>query len=208
MNNNTHQVAIKKLADKDKKIKNAIIKYGMPNDRITKGGFETLFKMIVGQQISVKAANSVWEKLKKINANDFKNLLLLSDLKLREAGLSRQKISYSRDLAQKIKNESLVLENLAKLSSEEAHKKLTQVKGIGDWTADVYQLFVLGHMDAFPQADLAVQEGAKRYFQLATRPSANELVRLAEKWRPFRGAGALVMWQIYRVEVHEGSTVN
>lgn len=208
MNNNTHQVAIKKLADKDKKIKNAIIKYGMPNDRITKGGFETLFKMIVGQQISVKAANSVWEKLKKINANDFKNLLLLSDLKLREAGLSRQKISYSRDLAQKIKNESLVLEDLAKLSSEEAHKKLTQVKGIGDWTADVYQLFVLGHMDAFPQADLAVQEGAKRYFQLATRPSANELVRLAEKWRPFRGAGALVMWQIYRVEVHEGSTVN
>tara|TARA_B100000686_G_C16576889_1_gene855983 strand:- start:79 stop:705 length:627 start_codon:yes stop_codon:yes gene_type:complete len=208
MNNNTHQVAIKKLADKDKKIKNAIIKYGMPNDRITKGGFETLFKMIVGQQISVKAANSVWEKLKKINANDFKNLLLVSDLKLREAGLSRQKISYSRDLAQKIKNESLVLENLAKLSSEEAHKKLTQVKGIGDWTADVYQLFVLGHMDAFPQADLAVQEGAKRYFQLATRPSANELVRLAEKWRPFRGAGALVMWQIYRVEVREGSTVN
>ena len=61
MNNNTHQVAIKKLADKDKKIKNAIIKYGMPNDRITKGGFETLFKMIVGQQISVKAANSVFE---------------------------------------------------------------------------------------------------------------------------------------------------
>ena len=208
MNNNTHQVAIKKLADKDKKIKNAIIKYGMPNDRITKGGFETLFKMIVGQQISVKAANSVWEKLKKINANNFKNLLLLSDLKLREAGLSRQKISYSRDLAQKIKNESLVLENLTKLSSEEAHKKLTQVKGIGDWTADIYQLFVLGDMDAFPQADLAVQEGAKRYFQLATRPSANELVRLAEKWRPFRGAGALVMWQIYRVEVHEGSTVN
>lgn len=208
MNNNTHQVAIKKLADKDKKIKNAIIKYGMPNDRITKGGFETLFKMIVGQQISVKAANSVWEKLKKINANDFKNLLLLSDLKLREAGLSRQKISYSRDLAQKIKNKSLVLENLTKLSSEDAHKKLTQVKGIGDWTADIYQLFVLGDMDAFPQADLAIQEGAKRYFQLEKRPSANNLVKLAEKWRPFRGAGALVMWQIYRVEVHEGSTVN
>jgi len=208
MNNNTHQVAIKKLADKDKKIKNAIIKYGMPNDRITKGGFETLFKMIVGQQISVKAANSVWEKLKKINANDFKNLLLLSDLKLREAGLSRQKISYSRDLAQKIKNKSLVLENLTKLSSEDAHKKLTQVKGIGDWTADIYQLFVLGDMDAFPQADLAIQEGAKRYFQLEKRPSANNLVKLAEKWRPFRGAGALVMWQIYRVEVHEGSTIN
>ena len=208
MNNNTHQVAIKKLADKDKKIKNAIIKYGMPNDRITKGGFETLFKMIVGQQISVKAANSVWEKLRNIDANNVNNLLNLSDLKLREAGLSRQKITYSRDLAQKIKNKSLVLENLTKLSSEDAHKKLTQVKGIGDWTADIYQLFVLGDMDAFPQADLAIQEGAKRYFQLEKRPSANNLVKLAEKWRPFRGAGALVMWQIYRVEVHEGSTVN
>ena len=208
MNNNAHQVAIKKLADKDKKIKNAIIKYGMPNDRITKGGFETLFKMIVGQQISVKAANSVWEKLRNIDANNVNNLLNLSDLILREAGLSRQKITYSRDLAQKIKNKSLVLENLTKLSSEDAHKKLTQVKGIGDWTADIYQLFVLGDMDAFPQADLAIQEGAKRYFQLDKRPSANNLVKLAEKWRPFRGAGALVMWQIYRVEVHEGSTVN
>ena len=208
MNNNTHQVAIKKLADQDKKIKNAIIKYGMPNDRITKGGFETLFKMIVGQQISVKAANSVWEKLRNIDANNVNNLLNLSDLKLREAGLSRQKITYSRDLAQKIKNKSLVLENLTKLSSEDAHKKLTQVKGIGDWTADIYQLFVLGDMDAFPQADLAIQEGAKRYFQLEKRPSANSLVKLAEKWRPLRGAGALVMWQIYRVEVHEGSTVN
>ena len=118
-----------------------------------------------------------------IDANNVNNLLNLSDLKLREAGLSRQKITYSRDLAQKIKNESLVLENLTKLSSEDAHKKLTQVKGIGDWTADIYQLFVLGDMDAFPQADLAIQEGARRYFKLEKRPSANNLVKLAEKWK-------------------------
>ena len=204
----THQDAISNLAEKDNGIKEAIKKYGMPKDRITDGGFETLFRMIIGQQISVKAANSVWEKLRNIDANNVNNLLNLSDLILREAGLSRQKITYSRDLAQKIKNKSLVLENLTKLSSEDAHKKLTQVKGIGDWTADIYQLFVLGDMDAFPQADLAIQEGAKRYFQLDKRPSANNLVKLAEKWRPFRGAGALVMWQIYRVEVHEGSTIN
>ena len=208
MSNITHQDAINKLAKKDNGIKDAINKYGMPKDRMTDGGFETLFRMIIGQQISVKAANSVWGKLKTIGANNFENLLNLSDLKLKEAGLSRQKITYSRDLVQKIKNGSLILEDLTKLSSEDAHKKLTQVKGIGDWTADIYQLFVLGDMDAFPQADLAIQEGARRHFNLEKRPTANELVKIAEKWRPFRGAGALVMWQIYRVEVHEGSTVN
>ena len=92
--------------------------------------------------------------------------------------------------------------------SKEAHLNLTKIKGIGDWTADIYQLFVLGDMDAFPQDDLAVQEGAKRFFRLNHRPKGKELLKLAEKWKPLRGAAALVMWQIYRIEIHEGSKFN
>ena len=203
-----HQRAVRKLSKLDKDIALTIKKYGMPNDRITKGGFDTLLRMIVGQQISVKAANSVWNKIVNIKANDPKTILVLSDQKLKEVGLSRQKISYGRDLAYKIKSGLLDLDNLINLSNQEAHKQLTQVKGIGDWTADIYQLFVLGDMDAFPQADLAIQEGAKRFFRLNERPSPSNLLKLVKKWRPLRGAGALVMWQIYRMEVHEGSKLN
>ena len=203
-----HQIAVKELSRKDKDIGIAVKKYGMPDDRITQGGFDTLLRMIIGQQISVKAANAVWGKMVNANVNTLDKILSASDVSLKEAGLSRQKISYCRDLAEKINSGLLNLNEIEHLSSESAHKKLTQVKGIGDWTADIYQLFVLGDMDAFPQADLAIQEGAKRYFKLENRPSSNDLLKMAEKWVPLRGAAALVLWQIYRVEVHEGSKIS
>ena len=203
-----HQAAIKELSRKDKEIEIAVEKYGMPDDRVTQGGFDTLLRMIIGQQISVKAANSVWGKMVKVNANTPNNILTATDASLKEVGLSRQKISYSRDLAEKINSGLLNLDGIKHLSSEDAHKTLTQVKGIGDWTADIYQLFVLADMNAFPQADLAIQEGAKRFLKLEYRPSSSNLLKIAEKWRPLRGAAALVLWQIYRVEVHEGSKIN
>ena len=208
MGNGPLQKAVLQLSKQDNEINEIIINYGLPNDKMSKGGFETLLRMIVGQQISVKAADAVWAKLKKIKANIPKKFLLFSDDKLREAGLSRQKISYGRDLAENINSGSLLLDKLGKLPTKEAHLNLTKVKGIGDWTADIYQLFVLGDMDAFPQDDLAVQEGAKRFFKLNHRPKGKELLKLAEKWRPLRGAAALVMWQIYRIEIHEGSKFN
>ena len=133
-----HQRAVRKLSKLDKDIALTIKKYGMPNDRITKGGFDTLLRMIVGQQISVKAANSVWNKIVNIKANDPKTILVLSDQKLKEVGLSRQKISYGRDLAYKIKSGLLDLDNLINLSNQEAHRQLTQVKGIGDWLSLIH----------------------------------------------------------------------
>ena len=170
MGNGPLQKAVLQLSKQDNEINEIIVNYGLPNDKMSKGGFETLLRMIVGQQISVKAADAVWAKLKKIKANIAKNFLLFSDDKLREAGLSRQKISYGRDLAENINSGCLHLNELGKLTTKEAHLNLTKIKGIGDWTADIYQLFVLGDMDAFPQDDLAVQEGAKRFFKLNHRP--------------------------------------
>ena len=201
-----HQKAILDLSSRDRQIKKAVKKYGMPEDRKVDGGFQTLFRMIVGQQISVKAANSVWLKLEKINANDPGNLLNITEKKLKSAGLSKQKINYSKDLASKTVTGELNFSDLGNLSYEEVHKKLTSIKGIGDWTADIYQLFVLCDMDAFPHADIAVQEGARIFFNLNHRPKPEELIKLVETWSPLRGAGALVMWQIYRKEVREGST--
>ena len=106
------QKAVLQLSKQDNKINEIIVNYGLPNDKMSKGGFETLLRMIVGQQISVKAADAVWAKLKKIKANIPKNFLLFSDNKLREAGLSRQKISYGRDLAENINSGSLLLDKL------------------------------------------------------------------------------------------------
>ena len=206
MYKNIHQKAILDLCNKDNKIRQAIEKYGMPEDRKIDGGFETLFRMIVGQQISVKAANSVWLKLEKINANNPERLLKLTEKKLKNAGLSKQKINYSKDLASKTISRELNFDDLIKLSNKEVHSKLTSIKGIGDWTADIYQLFVLCDMDAFPYADIAVQEGAKFHFNLENRPKPEELLKLVQEWTPLRGAGALVMWQIYRKEIREGST--
>ena len=164
MGNGPLQKAVLQLSKQDNEINEIIINYGLPNDKMSKGGFETLLRMIVGQQISVKAADAVWAKLKKIKANIAKNFLLFSDDKLREAGLSRQKISYGRDLAENINSGCLNLNELGKLPTKEAHLNLTKIKGIGDWTADIYQLFVLGDMDAFPQDDLAFQMEIKDIF--------------------------------------------
>ena len=205
---NVHQKAITDLSKIDKNIKRSIDKFGMPDDRRIDPGFNTLFRMIVGQQISVKAAKSVWGKLASCQVDTPQKLLSSSDKVLKDSGLSRQKIQYIKDLASKILEGSLILENLNSLSYDNAHRMLTNVKGIGDWTADIYQLFVLCDMDAFPQGDIAVQEGARRFFKLEKRPSPKILLNLVEKWRPLRGAGALVMWQIYRIEIHEGNIVN
>ena len=104
----------------------------------------------------------------------------------------------------KILSKELIIDKLKCLSSSEAHKKLISVKGIGDWTAEIYRLFVLCDLNAFPKGDIAIQEGARIFFKLNERPSASELLDLAQHWHPFRGAGAIVMWQIYRREIREG----
>ena len=154
MNNNTHQVAITKLADKDKKIKNAIIKYGMPNDRVTKGGFETLFKMIVGQQISVKAAETIWKRLEKKCKDNVhpKKILECSKEELGKIGLSKQKINYLQNIAQ-----SKVLDTKwENLSDEMAIDLLCDIKGVGVWTAEMFLIFHLARPDILPIGDIGL----------------------------------------------------
>jgi len=181
----------------------------VPQLRKRPPGFEGLAWIIVGQQVSTASAAAIWGRLRLILDPPVpERFLSLSDAALREAGLSAMKVRAIRATATEIVEGRLPLDRLHALPADEAHNLLTRVKGIGPWTADIYLLFCLGHPDAFPGGDLAVQEAARIAYQLDARPDAKALTALAESWRPWRGVAAKVLWAYYRVaKAREGSPV-
>ena len=172
--------------------------HGRPEPRLSDPGVETLLRTIVGQQVSVAAARSMWNKLvaKYGTPVDLAALLAANDDELREAGLSRQKAGYARSLAGLVLAGDLDLANLP-ADDEEAIELLTRIKGIGRWSAEIYLLFAEGRGDVWPAGDLAVQIEVGRLLGLAERPSEKELRALAEAWRPHRGAAAVLAWHSY-----------
>ena len=163
-------------------------------------GFEGLAWIVVGQQVSTASAAAIWGRLRAIlEPATPQKFLELSDEDLRGAGLSAGKIRTLRAVTTDIIEGRLPLDGLGNVPADEAHGLLTRVKGIGPWTADVYLLFCLGHPDAFPSGDLAVQEAARLAYGLEQRPDAKALNSLAERWRPWRGVAAKVLWAYYRV---------
>jgi DNA-3-methyladenine glycosylase II len=127
-----------------------------------------------------------------------RNLRDASDEPLRAAGLSAPKIRTLRGLADAIVTNSLDIDALALMTAEEAHEKLVAVKGIGPWTADIFLLFCLGHPDAWPAGDLALQEAARLALNLKKRPDTARLEKIGERWRPWRGVAARMLWAYYR----------
>jgi len=172
-------------------------------------GFEGLAWIVVGQQVSTASAAAIWGRLRGILEPPTPQVFLaLSDEELRGAGLSAGKVRTLRAAAAEIVDGRLPLDRLHDLPADEAHDLLTRVKGIGPWTADIYLLFCLGHPDAFPSGDLAVQEAARLAYGLEQRPDAKALTLLAERWRPWRGVAAKVLWAYYRViKAREGAPV-
>lgn len=170
-------------------------------------GFEGLAWIVVGQQVSTASAAAIWGRLRTlIEPPTPETFLTLSDEVLRGAGLSAGKVRTIRAVATEIAEHRLPLDRLQDLPADEAHALLTKVKGIGPWTADVYLLFCLGHPDAFPAGDLAVQEAARLAYSLESRPDAKALTVLAEQWRPWRGVAAKVLWAYYRIaKAREGA---
>ncbi len=169
-----------------------------PEPRIREPGYETLLRTIVGQQVSVKAAASIWNKLAAGlgDLSDPHSVLGKQEDTLRSYGLSRQKQSYAISLAQLVVDGELDLMNLP-TDDEEAIALLTKVKGIGRWSAEVYLLFAEGRTDIWPAGDLAVQEGLFRILGLPARPTEKKTREIAEKWRPHRGAAAIFTWHCY-----------
>jgi DNA-3-methyladenine glycosylase II len=176
----------------------ALAATGYPEPRIRERGYTTLLRTIVGQQVSVAAASSMWNKLSaKLGEQCAPEKLLAEDFdSLRACGLSRQKQGYARSLAELVVTGALPLEALPD-DDEEAIAYLTQVKGIGRWSAEIYLLFAEGRPDIWPAGDLAVQEGVKRLLALPERPAEKATREVAERWRPHRGAAAIFTWHFY-----------
>jgi DNA-3-methyladenine glycosylase II len=163
-------------------------------------GFAGLVWIIVAQQVSTASANAIF---KRVEANLVPLgaicVLAADDAALRACGLSLPKMRALRALAQAIEDKTLDLAGLGLLAAEEAHRALIAVKGIGPWTADIFLLFCLGHPDAFPAGDLALQEAARLALGLKRRPNAIKLRQIAERWRPLRSVAARMLWAYYRV---------
>ena len=176
----------------------AIAVAGYPAPRQRERGYATLLRTIVGQQVSVAAAASVWAKLEcLLGAEVAPDVLLKADFDaLRGCGLSRQKQGYARSLCELMVSGGLNLDALP-ADDEAAIAELTRIKGIGRWSAEIYLLFAEGRPDIWPAGDLAVQAGLHKLLGLPERPSEKETRRLGEAWRPHRGAAAIFTWHCY-----------
>ncbi len=193
---------VEALASREPAFASVLEKHGMPEPRASEQGAQTLLRTIVGQQVSVAAARSMWAKLEAAFGSppDLKKLLAASDEELRAAGMSRQKSGYIRSLAELVLSGELDLDNLP-ADDEEAITLLTRIKGIGRWSAEIYLLFAEGRADVFPAGDLAVMVELGRLMGLAEKPTETQLRELAEAWRPYRGAAAVLAWHSYNSSV-------
>ena len=190
--------AVDELARREKAFAAVLERHGRPEPRVSEPGATTLLRTIVGQQVSVAAARSMWAKLEAAYGSppDLNRILPASDEELRLAGLSRQKAGYARSLAQLVLSGELDLTALPE-DDEEAIALLTKIKGIGRWSAEIYLLFAEGRTDVWPAGDLAVQIEIGKLLGLEGKPTEKQLRELAEAWRPHRGAVAVLAWHSY-----------
>jgi DNA-3-methyladenine glycosylase II len=190
--------SIAALAATEPAFASVLDRHGAPEARNSEPGTHTLLRTIIGQQVSVAAARSMWAKLEATYGSppDLSAILKASDDELRLAGVSRQKAGYARSLAQLTLSGELDLSALPQ-DDEEAIALLTRIKGIGRWSAEIYLLFAEGRRDVWPAGDLAVQIEIGRLMGLPDRPSEKQVRDLAEAWRPHRGAAAILAWHSY-----------
>jgi len=192
--------AIHTLVRQDRRLKPVFEVAGMPGLRRREPGFAGLAAIVCGQQLSTASAAAIWGRLSAAFDPLHPDAMRRARAdRLGRLGLSAAKIKTLKSLAREIAAERLNLDVLANEDADAAHNTLTSLHGIGPWTADLYLLFCLGHGDAWPAGDLAVQEAVKIGLGLKTRPTEKQMVPLAEPWRPLRGAAAHLWWAYYRV---------
>jgi DNA-3-methyladenine glycosylase II len=192
--------AIDALVKLDPRLKPILARTGMPVLRRREAGFAGLAAIVCGQQLSTASAAAIWGRLSAAFDPLHHDAVRRARVdRLGRLGLSAAKIKTLKNLARELAAERLNLDVLAEEDADAAHHTLTALPGIGPWTADVYLLFCLGHGDAWPAGDLAVQEAVKVGLGLTTRPTPKQMAPLAEPWRPLRGAAAHLWWAYYRV---------
>ena len=161
--------------------------------RRTSEGFDRLLSTIVSQQLSVAAADAIWNKIELAGLNKIQKIRKVSDQELRDVGLSKQKIKYVRSLA----NANINYRSLRTMPTLQVVNELTQVSGIGNWTAEIYAMFSLGRADVFAPGDLALQEATRILFNLPERPSEKDLRSMAKDWSPWQAVAARLLWSYY-----------
>jgi len=186
------------LAAKEPVFKNILTQYGYPPLWNRRSSFETLVHIILEQQVSLASAKAALNKLKgKIGAVTPLKLLALTDEELKACYFSRQKIVYTRCLAKAITDKSLSLKKMAGMDNDEIRTTLTRIKGIGNWTVDVFLMMVLNRTDLFPLGDIALVNSLKHCSQLPPHTTREELARIAAAWQPYRTIAAYLLWHAY-----------
>ena len=186
------------LSRRDKFLKAIIKQHGYPPMWTRPATFQTLILTILEQQVSLASAYAAFKKLKeKIGFVTASKILLLSDIELRACYFSRQKIIYARELANAIQSKQLNLKKLTSKQDDEVRHELKKIKGIGDWTVDVYLMHALQRTDLFPLGDIALVNSLKEVKQLHSHITKEEMLIIAEPWRPYRTIAAMILWHAY-----------
>ena len=194
--------ACKKLSKQDEDLAFIFQTYGVPPLWAREATFATLLHIILEQQVSLASALSAFNKLREKLNGDItpENLLSLTDAEMKACYFSRQKTVYARELAKAIADGNLDLQSFENLSNEQIKIELKKIKGIGDWTADIYLLMALLRPDVMPKGDLALHVAWQKLNKLDARPNADEFLIVAERWQPFRAVAARLLWHFYLSE--------
>ncbi|HET6517075.1 MAG TPA: DNA-3-methyladenine glycosylase [Nitrosopumilaceae archaeon] len=191
------KVAVKALK-KDRKLAKIIELVGEYKIKISRNYYESLVEAIITQQLTGSAAKAISNRFHVLYGKSFPkpiDVINTPDSKLRKTGLSRMKIKYIKELSKAIEAKKLKIRSLSKLSDEEVIEHLTQVKGIGRWTAEMFLIFSLGRMDVLPVGDLGLRKGVQLYKSSDNLPKPVEIEKLAEKWRPYRTVATWYLWK-------------
>lgn len=187
-----------KLARKDPDLRHVIDEHGFPPMWTRPATFTTLILTILEQQVSLASAYAAFKKLKeRIGTITPKKILALTDVELRACYFSRQKIVYARELATAMLSKQIRLKQFHSLGDNEVREALKKIKGIGDWTADVYLMHAMQRTDLFPLGDIALVNSLKEVKKLDARITREEMLQVAEPWRPYRTIAAMILWHAY-----------
>lgn len=187
------QAHVKALIEIEPRFEPIYEQVGVPSLRRNTGGFEQLMRAMVGQQLSVAAASSIWQRLVNANLISPQAILEVKDDALREQGLSKQKVRYVRSLIE----HNIDFSALTTMRDESVLETLTAVTGIGRWTAEMYLLFSLGRADILAVDDLAIRVAAMELLGLTERPTPKQLTLASQDWSPHRSAASLLLWAYY-----------
>jgi 3-methyladenine DNA glycosylase/8-oxoguanine DNA glycosylase len=195
-----HKMALKHLSNADERMAKLIDKFGPPNFNLMNNYYESLVRSIIYQQLSGKAASIIYKRFLDLFVFDIypkpKDVLAVSIETLRSLGLSYQKVNYIRDLSEKWQDETINLTDIDSMTDEEISSELIKVKGIGQWTADMFLMFTLGRPDVFPFGDLGIQKGVMIITNMNRLPTQKEMERKTKKWQPYRTVAAWYLWKL------------